>query len=323
MEKIPNNKNQKESTITKFIGSNLEQNEKMRELFKDKFESDYFDPATREKTEEEKKFLDELSEKMAEFIKRYGGIPIKIPPRLVRFLDWSKISPDMAQVFASLGYGVNKAGYFELDQQTIAIFSDTSSEYPNRIGLANSVAHEFIHANSFQSVVVYPGNERSAYRNQRVGLSAGKGRFFDELNEAITAELNKRFHREFLKDIDFTASSFKKLQEDIENIKAKVEDASKWVDDLASIHEIPLPDGTTNAIFEDFEYKEHREKLNKIIDKINELNPDRFKDREEIFNIFAKAMITGEIKELTELIETTSGRGSFKKLASSLDLENI
>ncbi len=314
-EKLPQSGHRKrDSTVVKFIGSNLERNEKMRGLFKKRFESDYFDPLEREKTGEEKKFLEDVNQRMAEFIKRYGGNPVEMPANLIKFLDWSKLSADQAQLLAT-AYG---DGFFCLDTQGVAIFSGTSSAYPDRMGLANTIDHELIHANSFQSIIVNPNKDFSA-RQDRVGLSIEDDRLFKDLNEAITAELNIRFHNEFLKDIEFTAEEFKKLGKDIEDIKVHVKDPSKF-NDIASIHRIPLPDGSSQASIHAFEYGPLRFKLNKIIDKINELNPSLFNDREEIFDIFAKAMITGEVRQLTDLIENTFGRGTFKKLASGLDI---
>lgn len=314
-EKPPQPEQEKrDSTITKFIGSNLERNEKMRKLYEMKFRSDYIDPAEREKTEEEKKFLEDTNRLMAEFIKRYGGNPIEMPTNLIRFIDWSKLSVDQAQIFAT----AFKDGFFCLDTQGVAIFSNTSLTHQNRIGLANDINHELIHANSFQSIIVNPNRDGST-RNERVGLDMGKRRLFKDLNEAVTAELNKRFHNEFLKDIEFTAEEFKKLKQDMADIVARVKDPSKF-NDAASIQHISLPNGTIKSIIHGFEYGQLRSTLNRIIDKINENNPDKFNDKEEVFNIFARAMITGEVKELAKMIEDTFGPGTFKKLATTLDI---
>src|SRR3989344_2079406 len=107
--------------------------------------------------EEEKRFLEDVNEKMAEFIKRYGGNPIEMPENLIKFADWSKLSPDEAQFLET----TFKDGAFCLDIQGIVIFSDTSSAYPNRIGLANNIDHELIHANSFQSIMANPDKDFS------------------------------------------------------------------------------------------------------------------------------------------------------------------
>ncbi|MBI2064881.1 MAG: hypothetical protein HYT62_02405 [Candidatus Yanofskybacteria bacterium] len=317
MSEIKNpEQSEKTSTISKFIGDSPEQNRKMRELLEARFKSGYLEPAEREKTEEEKKFLKDINEKMAVFIRRYGGDPIEISANLIKFIDWSKLSPDQAQLFATKF----KDGFFSLDGQRIVIFKGTNPAYPNRVGLANLVGHELIHANSFQSLIVNPDTDLSS-RHERIGLSiANEGPdIFQDLNEAITAELNIRFHNEFLKDIEFTVEEFRKLKKLTEDIQTRAKDPSKF-SDIASVHQIPLPDKSTRVTISPFEYAQQRLQFNKIIDKINELNPDMFGDREEIFNIFARAMLTGEVKQLTELVENTFGRGTFKKLASTLDI---
>lgn len=60
-------------------------------------------------------------------------------------------------------------------------------------------------------------------------------------------------------------------------------------------------------------YKQERGILNTLIDKIFNKNQEKFKEREDVFEIFAKAMLTGNILPIGRLIDETFGRGTFKK----------
>jgi hypothetical protein len=51
-----------------------------------------------------------------------------------------------------------------------------------------------------------------------------------------------------------------------------------------------------------------------LIDKILERNSEKFQDREEIFEIFAKGMMTGNILPVGRLIERTFGNGTLRRI---------
>ena len=61
-------------------------------------------------------------------------------------------------------------------------------------------------------------------------------------------------------------------------------------------------------------YKSERRILNTLIDKILEKNPDKFQDKEEVFEVFAKGMITGNILPVGRLVERTFGKGTLRKI---------
>lgn len=51
------------------------------------------------------------------------------------------------------------------------------------------------------------------------------------------------------------------------------------------------------------------------MDKILEKNPDKFKSRDEVFDLFARGMFTGKILELRTVVDMTFGKGGFVKFA--------
>ncbi len=79
--------------------------------------------------------------------------------------------------------------------------------------------------------------------------------------------------------------------------------------DLAGITE---RDGSIEMY--DYSYIKERGKLNRIVKDIFKNNTSDFKSVEEIFDIFAKAAMSGKLLPVARLIEKTYGKGSFRKL---------
>lgn len=69
-----------------------------------------------------------------------------------------------------------------------------------------------------------------------------------------------------------------------------------------------------NIITESFAYQQERKILNTLVDKIFERNPEKFQDREEVFEVFAKGMMNGNILPVGRLIEKTFGNGTLRRI---------
>jgi hypothetical protein len=57
--------------------------------------------------------------------------------------------------------------------------------------------------------------------------------------------------------------------------------------------------------------------LNTLIDKLFDRNKDKFFDREEVFDVFARAAMTGRMVPLGRLVDTTFGAGTFRLIGES------
>nr|MBP6931736.1 hypothetical protein [Candidatus Paceibacterota bacterium] len=65
---------------------------------------------------------------------------------------------------------------------------------------------------------------------------------------------------------------------------------------------------------ERFTYKQERKFLHTLVDKIFQKNFDKFQDKEEVFDMFFKGMITGNILPIGRLVDETFGAGTFRKI---------
>ena len=63
-----------------------------------------------------------------------------------------------------------------------------------------------------------------------------------------------------------------------------------------------------------FTYELERKILNILIDKIFEKNSEKFQEREDVFEVFAKSIITGDILPMGRLIDSTFGRGTLRRI---------
>lgn len=53
---------------------------------------------------------------------------------------------------------------------------------------------------------------------------------------------------------------------------------------------------------------------NSLIDDLYNKNAGSFASREEVFNLFARAVMTGRLLSVARLLEKTYGKGSFREL---------
>lgn len=149
----------------------------------------------------------------------------------------------------------------------------------SKMELAKAALHEVIHFKSYNAIQKEM-DEKGWLGPYRVGLEVhsrdGKNVYFKSLNEAVTEELTVRT--------------------------------------LPQIVEKPVLQDEKNKINSYPSYEKEREYLNDLIDVILKENKDKFKDRDEVFEIFSKAMMTGNILPLGRLVEKTLGKGSFRRI---------
>jgi hypothetical protein len=293
------------SSIHKVTGGTQEQREKIQRDFEDKFsKQNWYVGSERDKTPEEKELIEIIINKLKEFLTEYGVLLLDLKEDHVHMIDKSKMSLETLEYVEKHFKDSNKVAYFHKKPQQEVIILDWQIKSP--LELANTLVHEFIHFLSFNSVKVKDENTDD-FIEHRTGLTveSSKGEkavYFKEINEAITEELTERFMSN-LKEIYFLAQEYEQV------IEAREKLSNPYISSVFS---------KENKAEYISSYEKPRKNLNALIKQIYERRKDEFVSEEEVFKVFVKAAMTGEVKELAFLIETTLGSGMFKKIAQSL-----
>lgn len=268
----------------------------------------------REKTPEELQIIMLANEATNEIRQRYGLENFDIPPENIHVVTEEAWPREKGVAF------------YNSMLQGIA-----AREQPARIVFLKKIFHEMLHFKSYNALQVTSG-ENPELDEYRVGLTVhtreGKKMYFVNLNEAVTEEMTKRFATQLF-DNPLFAQEAKQTKDvitrypraitgsgeplfDDDTFYAEVEGKKSWgeaVGRLFGAQEKPKKITT-----EGFTYQSERKILNTLIDKILKRNPDKFQDREEVFEIFTKGMITGNILPVGRLVERTFGNGTLRRI---------
>jgi hypothetical protein len=268
-----------------------------------------------EKTDRQKEIIDFAANSANEMIQSLGCEPLITKSKNVHLLKRGASKEDYVE-------GQYEGGAF--DQYTMACYiMKTHSE----VKLAVRVFHELIHFKSYHAVrfIGIVGQE-ARVAEYRLGFGAEnrkkeKAKYFLNIDEAIVTELAKRFFRKFL-------SKCPLLEAEAERINRKIEEEKMLGTSSIRINNVFFPIDDVyyfqmvgeNPDIELFGYGKERKVLNRIIDIIFQENRNRFSDREEVFNIFAKVLFSGNMMPVARLVERTFGKGAFRALGEGLDI---
>jgi len=271
----------------------------------------------REKTSEELEIISFANEATNEVRRKYGLEDFDIPSKNIHVVTEEAWPREKSTAF------------YNSMVQGIAM-----REKMSKLAFMKTVFHEMLHFKSYGAAQITTG-ENTELDEYRLGLTVhtrdGKKLYFINLNEAVTEEMTKRFASELLKK-ELFADEIAQTQDVIRNYPQATTDSGKPLFDedtfYAEVQESQnwrdatdrlfgrriLGSGVTNISIEGFTYKAERKILNTLIDKIFERNPEEFYDREEVFEVFVKGMITGNILPIGRLIEQTFENGTLRKI---------
>lgn len=270
----------------------------------------------REKTPEEMKIIDLVNERSNEALARYG-------------LPESNISPDNFYVIREEDWRWGDNDAFCLPAlQTVAM-----RDFCSNTSFAAVALHEVFHFKSYNALqfAIGEGEAPSVYRAGLIVANrfteeeyfrkrhpkTGRryvGRYFSNLNEAITEELVKKFvcdqsvrENPLFKD-EFAETE--RLRREYGEVASYESGEKFFIEDVYWAKEIE--EGKLRGRI--FTYPQERRILNVLIDRLFEINRGQFKEREQVFDVFAKAMFSGNILPLGRLIDGTFGKGVFRKI---------
>lgn len=197
-------------------------------------------------------------------------------------------------------------------------------EQPSLSQFFHNALHETIHFKAYHAVqLIADDRELGDYR---VGLNVstrdGAHVFFHNLDEAVVEELTKRGMDEIFKNDPLFQKENEKTKE--EKLRASKIDAAAPLNteevfylnlDMSLKQQIlGMPRKQVEKGIGLLAYQRERVVLNTLIDKLFEKNQGRFSNREEVFDIFVKGVLSGHILPIGRLVEKTFGKGAFRRI---------
>lgn len=314
-------------------------------------------------TEEEGKVGDKIIQEKNEFDDVHFGILAKHVQNFVQRYDANPQSYEPEIFRKTLREESQRNGAYEMFSGRIVIEEGTVVEE------IATMIHEILHRASFHSLTLDPYSVKTDLRRNGISIFPGRkedrdekkekisgkrqktGRYFEALDEAITAECHKRIWREILKKDPLIQKKFKASEQVKELMRAKMqavgmpkEYQETIISDVIYIENaenllleikehglgvldrlIHLKNGQQDISGESrliwLERSPERNQLAEIVDTLFEKSNGTFKNREEIFDMFAKAHFSGNIFPLARMVDGILGKGAFRKMAEETGSE--
>ena len=297
------------SSIENVFGKNLteENKQEIQKSYENIFRNQSFEELKsieKGKTPEQLEMVSLANKATNEIQRHYGPPDFDVPEKNIHVIKADK--------WRSKG-----GALFVANNQAIAI-----KETDVRLQFAKHIIHEMIHFKSYGAAHVREKDR--VLDDYRCGLTVyareDGTRYLGNLNEAVTEELAKRV---MLKELENPI--FQKEVKETERIKQKYpnpideEGNPFFTEDTYEAHIAGAKGKNIMIETENFTYQKERNILWTLIDKIHisdsRLGENRkFKDREEIFQMFARAAMTGNLLPLGRTVEKMFGKGTLQKI---------
>lgn len=295
-------------------------------------------PYELEPTEKDRQIMGFAMESVDKAISAYGIASKPFPSEKIFIVKHGSVE--------ELTNGKLKGGFHGMIKQRIVVERPESD-----ISFAVMVAHELFHLKSPKMAQISNG-KGVPYRSGVTAFDrSGKTEYFAELEEAIVAEMTRRFYESEVVGSQLFETEIKKTGEikswigkvlDArgvdESMKRKILDEIFFVPDADDMLEVinrhdkteEYKIGYVNGAFERLlgnkeialseRYRERKE-LYGLIDAIADGSEGEFESREQIFGEFAKANFSGKLLPLARMIERSLGKGSFRKVGERFKKE--
>lgn len=309
----------KSSSFERVVGSISEEaREQILQEKGERFDDQIFEELKgkeRKKTPEELQIISLVNQATNRLRAHYGLDNFDIPEKNIHIIkeeEWLK---------------ERVSAFFAATKQIVAMREPIA-----KIAFLHKVFHEMVHFKAYDALQVVTGEEDSELKEYRLGLTVftrnGKAVFFRNLNEAVTEELTNKWTRELLHDPLF-AQEIKQTTEiiskyshvitpdgnplfDADTFYAEVENKKTWRKAIGRM--FGLQEKSKRIIAESSTYTRERKIVNTLIDKIFEKTSRQFGDKEEIFELFAKGMMTGNLLPIGRLVDGTFGKGTLRRI---------
>jgi hypothetical protein len=315
---------EKFGSISRLVGEIPEEDKKailddMQNIFNDQsFLSEVLLSREKEKTLEQKEIITLADKLTNELLQRYGLPEFKVPVDNVHVIDRGKWWLD-----------TKLDGSYFSSWQTIFVKDEDF-----KLFMFGTIVHELVHMKSYNAMQLKRGfDDDTSVTDYRSGLETSARdigvdvHYFELINEAVTESLAIEVFNQAKTDPMFATE----LADSTDLVhKLPVYDVHKNPDIYYVREEKNYPVGQEGdedqvgihkASFK-HAYIGERRALNILIDKIMTHHPE-YKDRQEIFDLFAQAVLQGNMMPLVRLIEGTFGRGTFRSLGECSDVKKL
>jgi hypothetical protein len=303
---------ERQSGINRVVNATLQQEAEVLKHFRELFERNDTGYYEREKNEAEDEIIRDVLARLPDFIREFGGMPIaNLGSEHIHIVDESKLSEEHQKLIQ------HERGWYLATYQAAFVVPDAS-----RLRTAEAIVHELMHFSSFTSLSLVGGElpegapppiraGDKALLVRRIGLNifneANTRRFLRDFDEAVIEELTKRFdarHFDQMVSLSEEYSERKKIRSGVNN-----------PEEIAAVLTRQLETGAWQTEIFRYAYPKQRERLNALMRDIYQFNPGRFRSTEEVFKVFAEAILSGRLLKVADLIEETFGKGAFRELA--------
>jgi uncharacterized protein YrzB (UPF0473 family) len=319
-EKLP-----RESGMQRIVGVDPETESSILDYFKGKFEREKKGIEEKELDSEIIESLPKLFEFFREFLLKYGIEALEIKENNIHAVDFTKLSPEL---FQRLKKKFEKTdAIYTPKQQAIVTFLDYRS---GKLKFFQALVHEMFHAQSFQSFQKAEDSSFKLYKASKgndsveeIGLSARRvglnmyvsdSAYFENMDEAIIQELTMRFEWKYFHSLPNLTEELRIKDATLKELEEAGGDIEKEKRIIATVSKKQADGDNRTVKLASYPYQKEREGLEGIIKKIYESHKSQFSSIEEVFDVFAKASLTGRVLPLAHLIEDVYGKGGFRKL---------
>lgn len=323
---------ERESGVSKIVGVETETEKDLLDFFKIQFAAEKKGPLDKEHPKELEGLIPDINTQLREFLKKYDIDSVDIPEKNIHIVDQTKLTAQQIETLKEQFEKVN--GIYSPENQHIGMLLDY--QQGKKLAFLQTLVHEMLHVNSFLSFQKLNPQEgdrghRVVMRSEDEGeesLFLGLRRmgfriqshdgtvYFSDLDEALITELTMRFDRNYFSQIPEVAEEYTQRRQAIERQSHRSgHRTEKLQEQLATIESRQDDDGRWTVTLKAYSYDEERSKLNALIDDLFKKNKSRYPTREDVFDLFAKATLSGRLLPIARLIERTYGRGSFRTMA--------
>ena len=312
-------------SIDKIISGTKEEKKEVEDFFSEKFSDPKIEEIERlelKKSEEQIETINLVNDENNKLLEEYGLKKFDIGPDNIHLLN--------KEVYENFRDSESAAGCLVLDQ---AIVVNQDMSFPRTL-FAHRLYHEMIHLKSCQEVHISENkaiisktgiaiNPKLKYR------AVEEDKYFVNLDEAITEELTIKFQKNVLGNHPCFEKENKLIEEYVEQRKQNGKGTK--TDEVSAVLKKTFYSADkkekTKFYPQMASYKKQRIIFNTLVDKLYDKNQDKFEDREEVFDLFAKSIFTGNIVSRGSwgrLVDETFGSGTLQKIAEKdCDLKKL